>query len=323
MEYTSCRFLESGIHFFFKQIRLCNSLNYGPVLIDNYNGNFLEWSYIKKKREQILESCRKGLLPECCKECPCLETKEWESNPKFKFMEIFHWLHCNCSCIYCSNSPDTHGRMSKEIKKSDYYDILPMVKDIVENDMLDHDAEIFFGGGEPAVLEELPDLLELLIKNGVRQINLPTSGVLYSDAIVKSMDLVNHTTVTISIDSGTPGTYLEIKKINAFDVVLDNIKRYLQSTNALKSIILKYIILDKINDNIPEIEKWLMVALNIGLRYVCVALEYSHSTRKKKGQEVPKHFYNLFEYARTRSKELGLIMVEYDSVNHILDRGYY
>lgn len=322
MKYTSCRFLENGIHFFFKEIRLCNSLSYGPVLIDNYQGNSIKWSHINEKREQIIKSCKEGVVPECCKGCHCLETKEWEFNPKFKFMEIYHWTHCNCGCVYCSNIYETDGIVDEKIKKSEYYNLLPILEEVVANNLLDPDVEIFVGGGEPAVLEELPDLLELFSKNGIKQINLPTSGVLYSDAIVRAIDAMN-TFVTISIDSGSAEVYRKIKRIDAFQTVLDNIKKYMQSPRAVDAITLKYIILDGFNDNIEEIEKWLTTAARIGLKNISLTFEYSHSIIKKKGKEIPKHFYNLFEYVRRRSKELDLRMVEYDAINQMLKRGLY
>lgn len=293
------------------------------MVVDGYKGNSINWSSIQEKREQIIEGCKSGSLPDGCQGCYCLETKDWESNPKLKVLEIYHWIHCNCGCIYCSNLYDTNGAISPEIKKSEYYNLLPILKEIIENDMLDSDVGVSFGGGEPAVLEEICGLLELFRENGARYIYLPTSGVLYSDAIAKAMDSGN-LSVTISIDSGTPEVYHKIKRTDSFYVVLDNIKKYIKASPfAVQSITLKYIILDKINDNVQEIEKWLLIASGLGLKYVSLSLEYSHSVHEKKGQGVPKHFYELFEYGKKRCEELNLIMNEYDSVNQILARGHY
>lgn len=302
---------------------MCNALQYGPVVVESYKGSAINWSDIQTKREQIVKKCRQGELPEGCRGCYCLETKDWEDNPKLKLVEIYHWLHCNCSCVYCSNINNTKGIISPQIKKSDFYDLLPILKDIVSNNMLDASAGVSIGGGEPTLLKELPDLLELLYGNSIGYVYLPTSGVLYSDAVEKAIK-TNDFFMTISIDAGSPETYKKIKRVDSFDTLLNNIRRYIQATPITAEILtLKYIIIDNINDNIQEIEKWLLVALDLGLKYVNLSVEYSHSIHQKQGKNVPKHYYDLFEYAKKRSEELGLTLREYDSVRQILDRGHY
>lgn len=302
---------------------MCIALQQGPDMITNYIGGNINWLDIQNKRLQNIEDCKNGHLPECCKGCINLETKEWDNNTKLKYFEICHWSHCNCGCFYCANIDETKGNFSGKVRKSEYYDFLPILKDIIKNDALSNDAHISFVGGEPAVLKEFDNIFKLFIKKNPQEMSVLTSGIRFMKTVAKAIK-TNKMFLIISIDAGTRETYKKIKRTDSFDIVLKNTKKYVkEAKDAANSVILKYIILENINDNTEEIEKWLLAAASIGITSVDLSMEFCHSTHKKKGENIPSHYYKLFEFAENKSKELGLRLSKIDIVEKILNQGHY
>lgn len=323
MEYYSCKYIQNGICFYFDKVRVCLEPPLGPILMENFDGKDLNWEEIDKKRRIVIENCKSGFLPERCKSCICLEKKEWDENTNIKYLVVSHWHHCNCSCVYCVHRNLTKSKYSDEVKKSDYYDILSVIQNMVDNKMLEKGAKISFVGGEPTVLDEFPDMVNLFLKNDVESMNILSSGIDFSPEIEESL-IQNKSYVAISIDSGCPETYKKLKKVDKFNDVVDNARRYVNcSPTASNSFTLKYIIMDTINDNAEEIEKWLMLASKIGAKIVQLDIEFCFSLSSKSGKEIPVHYYQLYYYARERSEELGLELRCSEFIKSMLMRGHY
>lgn len=323
MKYYSCKFLESGINFNFEHIKPCCSVFFGPLFIDQYKGEKISWKNIQEKRNSIREDFKNNKICEFCKKCPDLKYEDWDINPKIDFIHIYHWVHCNCGCVYCANINSTKGEFSPVIRKSDYYDLFPILKEMFVDEMIAENAEICFVGGEPTVLEEFDDIVDLFLANNPKQLNILSSGIRYSETIEKCFK-VDKLNLIISLDSGSPETFLKIKKVPEFNSVVNNVRKYVGLTeSASHRIQLKYIILEKLNDNVEEIEKFLQITKEININRVRLDIEYCHGFYKSKGKEIPLHFYKLFDYTEQRCKELNFEYETCELVNQILARGHY
>lgn len=322
MKYTSCYDLQAGIHFNFKDLRCCCSIQKGHAFIEDYKGKKIDWNYIRSERKKIIENCKNGIFPSGCIGCPKLEEKEWDENYKIEQIYIFHWTHCNCGCIYCVNMDKTKGLYNSKAKKSEYYDLLPVVKDLIKRKEVSSSPNIFCLGGEAGVLKEFEEIINCFLKNGINNIIFLTSGIKHIKSIEKALQQVD-TDIIISIDSGCKETYKKIKRVDEFENVIENIKKYANSSqNADNSITLKYIIVENKNDTIEDLEKWLLLTKELNLSRVRLDLDYS---KMLKGSEsnVPEHYYKLFEYFKKRTIELNLNASSFEFIDELLKKGHY
>ena len=306
-EYTCCRFLQGGITFQFTTVRTCCSNKCGVFFVEDYKGGKIDWKDIARQRKNIIENCKKGIIPKTCLGCVDLETKEWEESNKLTEIYFLHWDHCNCGCIYCLQKE--HGEFLVDtVQKSKYYDVLNNIKDLYSRDMISKDVHVELIGGDLAILDETDELIETFLAHGTGRMSFHSSGIKYSKGLEKALQQA-YCDVDFSLDSGCAETYKKIKKTDSFDKVVENLTRYANCHHtASDRMVLKYILVDGLNDNIEELEKWLQITKQIGIKRCKIDVnfrrffpEYHHSN-----QSVPAHYYDIFNYFSSRAKELGL-----------------
>lgn len=92
------------------------------------------------------------------------------------------------------------------------------------------------GGGEPLINKATPNFLERLAENGLES-GLITNGSLITDEVAEVI-AKNCRWMGVSMDAGTPETYMEAKGINnkhMFDQVLRNIEKVCERVKALET----------------------------------------------------------------------------------------
>lgn len=326
MKDINCPSVEEGIAFFYDHIRFCCSNVLGPKIIDNYKGEIIDWELFRYKTNEFKKTFAKGQVPECCANCYQIElfkSKDIVANDTNQIKKLFisHWQHCNAGCLYCSNMQITKGEIDQKIKKSAYYDVFPVIKQMVSKKILSPDAQVTISGGEPTVLKEFKDLINLLVDYVKNPIHIPTSAIIYDKSIEKCLKK-NKCYLVISIDSGTAETFHKIKRVPYFEKVVANIRRYLKSSPfAKESIVLKYILMKGVNDNVEELEKWLIVAKELKIRDVELAIDYSYHLMLK-SEPIPKHYYQMHEYIQNKASELGLRLFASDQTKELLTKGH-
>ena len=249
MKYKCCDHILGSIDLSFSGFKYCNEVWEGPEYISYKEETAFEQN--EKRRLEIIEQMKNGILPERCKQCPMLEEKDWkEFDGKIHKITVFNWKHCNAACFYCS----VHSDFYDGVKKSDDYDSLPIVQKLIEQDRLTHDSFVAFMGGEPTMLEEFPQILKLLIEQNCR-LEVLTNGIKYEPMIGEMLNADNHNTICISLDCGSKESYKKIKRVDKFDEVIQTIKKYIDGTkDKANRIKIKYIIFPNVNDNKKEID---------------------------------------------------------------------
>ena len=157
-------------------------------------------------------------------------------------------------------------------------------------------------------------MVNMLLDCGCDNIRVHSSGVKYSNAIERGL-AEGKLTLVVSVDSGTPETYENIKRVNHFNKVWENLKKYAASqTTDLYKAKTKYIIYPGFNDNKEELDKWLDLTVEAGIKSVVLDVEGGWYVNNK--YNVPDYMYDLLEYAERRTKELNMKNVEfYDRAN--------
>lgn len=295
--YLSCKFLNHGISFMHTAIKTCCHSKEGITFYKDYSGEKINWKAIEETRKKAIENCKNGIIPKTCEGCINLEKANW-GNDKIKEIIINNWDHCNCGCIYCVYS--SHGTyLQTEKQPSKYYNVYKHLKWLYQHKKISKQAKIIFVGGDLTLLDETDKIIDLCLKNKVGLFFFHTSAIFYSQGIEKALKSNQMVKMDFSMDCGTREMYKKIKRIDAFDNVIENIKKYLScSKTAQYSIIAKYIILNNINDNIEELDKWLSLMNDIGVKNTKLELDLREFDVKIQGNKetVKTKYYDMYKY---------------------------
>lgn len=148
---------------------------------------------------------------------------------------------------------------------------MPVINSLFDQNILSRNCYFSWGGGESTIFNQFDEICKLISSKGYIQY-VHTNGIRFS----KSLENVLHNNlgkINISLDSGTSNKYKEIKGVDRFDKVIENIKKYrLASTNSY-SVELKYIVFEKNND-LFEIENFINLCKSIDIKSIEYSLDF-------------------------------------------------
>ncbi len=313
VKYLSCEYIQHGFNVDYEDIKMCcfNCHEGGgrQILIDNYKGEMIDWNKFFKEKRKMRELNKKGITLDRCKGCFFLKEREWDDEDYINYMVFNHWTQCNCKCKYCfTNEQSDYFNARKN------YNMYPVIKKLADMGKIRGGGEIGFGGGEPALLPEFEPMVNMLLDCGCDNIRVHSSGVKYSQAIERGVR-EGKLTVVVSVDSGCPETYENIKRVNHFNKVWENLAKYAQAQTENKyKVKTKYIIYPSFNDNKEEIDKFFDYTVKAGINSVVLDVEGGWYINNK--YKIPDYLYELLEYAENKTKELNMQFVEfYDRAN--------
>ncbi len=319
--YISCPWIEYGIDFdlgvYGSNLKTCCYMS-APgggnlILVNDYRGEKIDWKNFFKLRNSYRKLQERGKTIPQCEGCIFLHEAEWEQKNEITHIIFDHWTHCNCKCTYCYTEEDKNSYNNLAT-----YNVLPIVKDMLDKNILKPGGAIGFGGGEPTMLEEFEELIGLLLKNNFTNIRVPSSGIKYSPIIEQGIAL-NKLTVVISIDSATKDTYKKIKQIDAFDKVCENIIKYANAQTTVGTVVSKYIIIPGTNDTISELDKWLTFNKENNILSIAIDVENSWLGRLKEHEEEYKNIIKLIKHVKKSASEMNFIMCDVcDRAKHLI-----
>ena len=204
MKYLSCRYIEHGLDFEHTRLETCcftcHSGGGHITLNSDYKGEMIDWDKLFTLKRKYREEHRKGNILPNCKGCVFLEEKDWDEEDYINFLQFNYWIQCNSKCTYCYEVQN-----KKIFDKIKPYNTVPIIKEMIEKNILRKGGEIAFGGGEPTIAPEFEDLIKLLTESSFRNMRIHSSGIKFSPAIEEAIKkgVLN---VVISIDSGCEKT---------------------------------------------------------------------------------------------------------------------
>ncbi len=314
MKYKSCHLIEHGIFFGLNKVSICcmlpNILSYQVPLIDNYHGEKINWEDIKQKKRIYRNMFKEGKILPTCEGCYNLEEQDWPDNDTIDCLFISHWSHCNCNCSYCY-----FDRRKKFYNSYQNYKLLPILQDMQKNKMIGSNSYVCFGGGEPTILDEFKDILELLYTENFKTIIINSSGILYDKVLAKGIES-GKVELTVSLDCGDAKLFKKIKRINKYNDVVKNLKKYVAKQGENNLVRVKYIIIPTLNDTIDDVEKWIKTIFDIGVKTIILDVETVWF--KKHRNNIPRHIYELIQYTQKRAEELNLDLQYYSHASQIV-----
>ncbi len=320
-EYTSCHWIQHGLSFENDHIEMCCLCCHKGgghlYLKENYNGKGIKWEDIFKFKQKFIEENKNGIVDSRCDGCFNLVHRGWDDNQQYiNYIHFNHWTHCNSDCIYCYTSWD-----KKNFQKRPHYKVMPMLKDLFKKKLFHPDGEITFAGGEPTILNEFEDIINILLKNNVNRITVHSSGIKHSKAIEKAIK-EGKLSVCLSADAGSRDTYLAIKRVDKFDKFWQNVEKYSEVQPKDKNWLVetKFIIIPNINDNKEEIEKWFSLNMVYGVKSIVVDVENVYCQEKREeNNEIPEYLIDLCKYVIQRANELDFNLIQYNNFRYIAE----
>ena len=322
-----CKRLNETLNFDALKVFYCCATRTGPS-IDVPKPNKIK--DIIKKRTSLIKMLDRGEIPSEC--IGCFDLKEQE-NPKPLLLSQFskpqkanmiivkHFKQCDCSCIYCCEQYLSGRKIVLKSKKSDYYDLLPIIEELYNQDMIDKkEIDDHFQGGNVSVLDEFNDLLNIFLKNGVKRVEIATNGIKYLPQIEQICGKT-FIDVNISIDAGTKETYKKIKTVDKFDDLVENLKKYAKLPILLR---LKYILVRGVNDNKEELENYIKLMKEIGITNSELMIDQCDNEFVQNGEfKIPEYYYGLFEFYKEKCKEYGIKATIWEYIEKILEKGSF
>lgn len=303
-EFESCSYIEHGMVLdTCNRIRSCNNFNprYGgrPVIYENYHGEKINWKEFFDIKREERKKFRKNSCPELCKDCVNIALKQYDEEDYIDYLLLTPWVPCNSNCIYCEAPRD-----KEVLNNTKVYKVLPLIKDMIKNNILKKEGTIDFAGGEPTIYREFEALLHEFIKNDFQKIIIHTNAIKKSNSIIKGIKK-GVVRVLVSIDAGSKEVHEKVKQVKSYDKVWKHLKEYAKNqpegANYVKS---KYIIVPGINDTQEEINLWLEKSKSINIKSVVLNLDFNWIMKNVNGDLMP--IYNLMKFTQNRCSELGL-----------------
>lgn len=285
---------------------------------------------IVKRRNSLIKMLDRGQIPKECEGCFDLKEQEnpkplllssFNKPPKANMIIVKHFKQCDCSCVYCCEQYLSGRKITLKSKKSDYYDLLPIIKQLYKQNIIDKEnLDVHFQGGNVSVLDEFEDLVNIFMEHGIKRVEIATNGIKYLPAIERIADKT-FVDVNISIDSGCRETYKRIKTVDKFDDLVENLKKYVKLPILLR---LKYILVRGYNDSIEEISKYLDLMKEIGIQNTELMIDQCDSEFTSSGTfKIPDYYYELFTFYQKRCEELGIQATIWEYIKEILDKGSF
>lgn len=317
-----CDELNNVLSCFHDRIMSCCSGQIGPVYYEAYRGQKINWDEFKAVKQKAFDMLTEENIENSpCKNCFFLREKKTTDtvSPTFKTINISHWTQCNCGCIYCARMLDSKGKITYKSQKSEYYDMVPLLKQLYKQKLLDKEnLYACIQGGDISVLKEFEPMVKEFLKNGVNRFYILSNNIVYQPIIKKLIDnnMIDYTT---SLDCGTPEIYNKLKRVDKFKESVDNLKKY-ASGKYPECIAVKYIVIEHINDNIEEATKFINLMELIGIKKIEFMIDNKYVMfTNLEDKPLPKHYGELYLHFKQLCKEKDIKLQLWDKTQYIID----
>ena len=302
--FESCSYIEHGMVLdHCNRIRSCNNFNprYGgrPIIYENYYGQKIDWKEFFEIKRELRKKYRENSCPELCRNCVNTSYRDWDDDDYIDYLLLTPWVPCNSNCIYCQAPRD-----KEVLENTKVYKVLPLIKDMIKNNILKKDGTIDFAGGEPTIYREFEALLNEFIKNDFQKIIIHTNAIKKSNAIIKGLKK-GVVRVLVSIDAGSKEIHEKVKQVKSYDKVWKNLKEYAKSQpTSSEHVKAKYIIVPGLNDSKDEIKLWLEKCKEINIKSVVLNLDFNWIMKNVDNDLTT--IYNLMQYTQEEAKAMEM-----------------
>lgn len=316
--YKSCNLILHGLCFYPNEIVSCcyspnEHVNGGlaPILFDKYKGEIIEKDELFSRMRKYSSIFKAGNCPNECQNCFQIKEKDWDESEYIDFITITHYTCCNADCIYCSNNLETNERTN------DKYDVMPFLMYLKNEGILKDNLELHLGGGEITIYKECESILQEFGINGNANIHAATNAIKFSPNLYKAIEKGN-TNIIISTDCGSRETFKRIKRIDAFDKVIENIYKYSEAKP--HKVTLKYILIPGINDNMNEFKKFIEIVKQAKVSTVRLDIEGRYL--RSVNNNINPYYFDLAEEMKKYASQFdGYVFQYHEFIKQTITKG--
>lgn len=331
MKYKVCENLNTSICFNADSIGITyctltnatNGLGWPKLSNEVFDGKTINWDKFFEEREKEIQNIKNNTPRKECENCQQIKELEYTDNRKISYILLSPWQICNSNCIYCLGHEDILDKKSPnydyEYKKLvEPYDVIAILKDMIEKDILDKNAEIDFAGGEPTLYPRFDELIDFLLENNFNNIIIHTNNIQYSKSIEKGIKK-NAINLMISIDAGTKKCHEQVKRVKSFDKVWHNFKKYTKAKPKDYSgkLCAKYVMVPNVNDSEKEIKEFIKQAKKNGLTHVALNVYNQLLNNMNYEENLLMHLYNLAEFFKSEAQKANLKYISFPNIEYV------
>lgn len=303
----SCKYLCSSLIFDYQNnVKFCPYKN-DFIFQKNFDGIWLDVQALNQKREQLIKDYSKGTYSTLCDECSFKTTKSIVEKKSIDYLILSNWKYCYLNCSYCKSPKE------EDLVKVNHYDVYNAFLQLVDAGVVTQKTKIIFDSGDATVHPEFDKIMYHLINAGFENIVVNTPAMRYCESISEAISK-NICELVVSFDCGCPYIYERVKGFNKFDMATANIKRYLSfQLPSEKRVVLKYTLVNGVNDNQKEILDWFMYARDLGVKKL--AFDIDDSWYNQIQNFVPQYLKDLFVFVKNISLYNNIEIVFSDKID--------
>ncbi|GHV78149.1 hypothetical protein AGMMS49942_29700 [Spirochaetia bacterium] len=311
-KYRGCPYIEDL--FIFRSdsiVWCCSDFNKckSPVIKTEKNVAKNVNNFISLRNKIIKELKNSESIPvfsKSCAGCPEIVEKYYKTERKISFVNYTGFSGCQFKCSYCVEIK------VPQVNLTDFCETFEFLK---EHNYLDKKVWVTLSAGEIAVDPNRDKVIETIKGYNV---SIFSNGGIFYDKIEHLLAADSKNSICVSVDAGTRETFKKIKGVDKFNEVRKNLKLYSRSGNG--NVVLKYIILDGINDNDADIEGFIELCKETGVRRARVARDSTF-----KGNYKERTINAVVDLLR-KMRENNIVndtVVGYDSLRDIFNKTDY
>ena len=208
----------------------------------------LSYDDIQNKRIELFETINKGTSR--CDGCGFLHETDEQNIDIGQLGYIVYHPHktCNLRCIYCPYVKSGEVQSKFDKNKHNPYNVITHFHDIR---LVKKNFTFEFGGGEPLLLENIPETINFMTEHYPDSTALFVSNFTLTDKVEKLIPILAKrkikSVIKTSIDCGTASTYKKIRGKDLYNNLRNNLINAAKN-NAFDEIYLKYIYLDNLSN---------------------------------------------------------------------------
>ena len=255
----------------------------------------------KGKLDKIFEDFEQGRI-DVCNHC-VMNREQYIVDRKYKkhYKQLAFYQEscsdCLSHCVYCCVGGNLNENKNNPACSSleSYFDF---AKEIFLLNCLDDDFSCAIDMSERDIERKIFCMVQSMENAGIVPMlyKVNSCHISYSPTLSKLMR--NGMAYTVwSLDAGTAETYRKIKKINAFECSIENVKKYIEEDAFHGAfIVAKSLIVKGINDNDEEFDAFLELVERLNLKFVSLSYDFYAEANEKDLQFIRKCYNKLLEH---------------------------
>ncbi len=188
---------------------------------------------------------------------------------------------CLSSCIYCCVGGNTKDKSGIRLNSLESYS--SFLEQAFSLGRIDDDFSCAIDMSERDSDKKIGIVVDQMERAGLKPMTYKINSCLlaYSSRLAELLKK-GSAYVVWSLDAGTKETYRKVKQIDAFDHVLENVRRLIkEDAFGGRFIVAKYLIVRDINDNGQEFDAFLRVVGELGLKFVSLGFDFNAAANEK------------------------------------------